>query len=120
MFRRWTKTLGTMLLFSMHAVGQTSKRLTEEMPSSTEIAGAALQTYNNYSRAWRHNNSLPKIGHSILPLLLFLFLSPLGDGQEQVNPLVWVLMFLNPRLSKACQFHIRNGELELRHGWFST
>lgn len=53
MSRRWTKTLGALLLFPVLAVGQTSEPLTEEMPSSTEIAGAALQTYNNYSRAWR-------------------------------------------------------------------
>jgi hypothetical protein len=43
--------LGAMLLLSMLAIGQTSKTFTEEMRSSTEIAGAAFQTYTNFFRA---------------------------------------------------------------------
>lgn len=42
MSRQWTKMLGAMLLLPMLAVGQTSKALTEEMPSSTEIILSAI------------------------------------------------------------------------------
>ena len=42
MSRQWTKMLGAMLLFPILALGQTSKPLTEEMTSSTEIILSAI------------------------------------------------------------------------------
>jgi len=42
MSRQWTKMLGAMLLFPILAVSQTSKPLTEEIPSSKEIFLSAI------------------------------------------------------------------------------
>ena len=60
MFRPWAMMLGAMLLLSMLAVGQTSKALTEGMPSSAEIATAALYTYLNYTRAFQAGDAEEK------------------------------------------------------------